>query len=229
VVAGTDAAHEGQSKSGRSRALRALLVGVSIGLIGCGSYDVTLGAVSAYRIQATSCGTWDSAGAHTTDEYFVGHSSSRANETLAYFVFDLGAVAGKTVTNAALTLPGTNDWQITKLDPRVPPSLLFKLEVTPLPAQLNLMQVTQGNGDPQVYQDVFAEQLLGFSWVASGATSNTYDAFHYDTGRLQAAVNAGGLYPLFAVSRYGTLATTEEYLYGQSTLVPGIVLNIDVE
>jgi len=205
-----------------------LLIGVSLGLAGC-SYDVTLGSVTTYTLVATSCGTWNSSGVHTTGEYFVGHSTDRPDETLAYFVFDLTPVAGKTVTDASLTLPGTGDWTITVPDAAHTPALQFKLGATPLPASLTLAQVTGAGDDTSVYPDVHAEQDLGFGWVPSGSTTNTYGAFTYDTGRLQSAANAGGLYPIFAVQRFGETATTEEYLYGGSVFGPGIVFDVTTE
>jgi hypothetical protein len=216
----------------RARRRGALLIGVSLQLAGCG-YDVTLGGVTTsaptYALFATSCGTWNSAGVHTTGEYFVGHSTDRPDDTTAYFVFDLTPIAGKTVTAASLTLPGTSDWKITVADANETPALQFKLGATPLPASLTLAQVTGGSDDVHVYPDVYAEQDLGFDWVPSGGTTNSYAAFYYDKTRLQAAVDAGGLYPIFAVQRFAESATTEEYFYGDSVFGPGIVLDVTVE
>jgi hypothetical protein len=91
---------------------------------------------------------------------------------------------------------------------------------------LTLARVTSGDGDTGVYAEVHAEQDLGFDWVSTGSDTHTYDAFHYDNARLQAAVNAGGLYPLFAVQRFGEAASTDEYLYRGGILGPDIVLRI---
>jgi hypothetical protein len=214
--------------SPRARSLRGLwLLGVSLTLAGC-SYDVTLGNLTTYALAATTSGTWDSSGVHATGVYFVGHTTDPPDDTLSYFVFDLTPVAGKTVTDASLTLPGTSDWKIT-VPGTQPLALQFKLGATPLPASLTLAQVTGGSDDTSVYPDVSAEQDLGFAWVPSGSTTNTYGAFTYDTTRLQDAVNAGGLYPIFAVQRFGQTATTAEYLYGGGVFGPGIVLDVTVE
>lgn len=62
-----------------------------------------------------------------------------------------------------------------------------------------------------------------------GSTTNTYDAFHYDTARLQRAVDAGGMYPLFAVSCFADTAVTEQYLYGGATCGLAIVFTIEAE
>ena|SRR5450432_3961784 len=206
------------------------LVISALGLAACSSYDATLGSVTEYELQATGCGTWDSSGVHTPGEYFVGHSSARPNDTIAYFVFDLTPLAGRTVTAAGLSLPGTSDWKTTVTPPAAElPGLVFKLGTTPLPTALTLAEVTTGMNDPSVYRGVEAEPILGFSWVASGADINIYDAFHYDAARLQAAVAAGGFYPLFGVPGYGVTATTDEYLYGSSAFDRAIVLKVSVE
>ena len=204
-----------------------LLVGTA-SLVGC-SYDVVLGSVTSHRLPALQCGTWDSLGVHTTGDYFVGHSAARPNDTLSYFVFDLSRVQGKTITAASLTIPGTTDWRITVPEPPPTTLLAFKLGASPMPASLTLVRVTGGGTDPAVYQDVRAEQDLGFGWFASGSTSNTYDAFHYDNQRLQRAANAGAMYPLFAVDRFANTASTEEYLYGGGACGPNIVLTVETE
>jgi hypothetical protein len=211
----------------RFRGRGLLLVG-TVSLVGC-SYDVVLGSVTSHRLPAMQCGTWNSLGVHTTGDYFVGHSAARPNDTLSYFVFDLSPVQGKTITAASLTIPGTTDWRITVPEPPPTTVLAFKLGTTPLPASLTLARVTGGASDPAVYQDVRAEQDLGFGWFPSASTSNTCDAFHYDNQRLQRAANAGGMYPLFAVDRFTNMASTEEYLYGGGACGPNIVLTVEIE
>ncbi len=205
-------------------------MGCSLGLAGC-SYDVTLGNVGHYALVAESCGTWDSTGVHTTGDYFVGHSTARPNEALAYFVFDMTPVMSQTLTGAELAIPGTDDWAITVDAPAQegPPPLQFRLSTQPLPAGLTLAQVTGGDNDTSVYTAVHAEQDLGFQWVQSGSTTNVYGAFTYDTGRLQSGVDASGLYPLFGVERWGESETTDEYLYGNSVCTAGVVLYVTVQ
>jgi len=203
-----------------------LTSGALLSLVGCFTYDVNLGSVSEPLV-ATTCGTWDSAGTHETDVYFVGHSSTNPNDTISYFVFDLTPVEGKTLTDATLTIPGTGDWAITVASGSVP-DLQFKLGTRPLPPGLTLAQVTEAT-DAGVYQDVEAEEDLGFGYMTSGATTQAFDAFHYDTARLQGAVNDGGLYPLFAVSRLGLDAATEEYLYGGGVYNQGILFTVTFE
>jgi hypothetical protein len=211
----------------RARSVRGLSwMGAAI-CAACGSYDVPLGSVTTYALPAVTCGTWDSLGAHTVGGYFVGHTTSSPDD-ISYFVFDLTAVQGRTVTHASLTIPGTSDWKITVSAPETPP-LQFKLGATPLPASVTMTQVMGGSDDPDVYSDVHAEQDLGFGWVSSGAATTTYGAFTYDTGRLQDAVNAGGPYAMFAVERFGETAGTDEYLYGGGVCGPDIVLNVTVE
>jgi hypothetical protein len=203
-----------------------LLAAGALPLATC-SYEVLLGTVTSYRLSAVDCGTWDSLEVHTTGEYFVGHSAARPNDTMSYFVFDLSPVAGKKVTAASIAIPGTSDWKITVAEPDA--GSFFKLGTTPLPAGTTLAQVTVGGPNSTVYDDVRAEQDLGFEWVPSGSTVNTYDAFHYDGSRLQAAVNLGGLYPLFAVDRFTETAPTEEYLYGGGLCGPDVVLIVSTE
>ena len=206
---------------------RGLLL-VAASLVGC-SYDVVLGSVTSHRLPALQCGTWNSLGIHTTGDYFVGHSAARPNDTLSYFVFDLSPVRGKTITAASLTMPGTSDWRITVAEPAPTTLLAFKLGTTPLPASLTLARVTGGASDQAVYQDVRAEQDLGFGWFASGSTTNTCDAFHYDNQRLQRAANAGGMYALFAVDRFTNMSSTEEYLYGGAACGPNVFLTVETE
>src|ERR1019366_2111440 len=117
-----------------------LLVGTA-SLVGC-SYDVVLGSVTSHRLPALQCGTWDSLGVHTTGDYFVGHSATRPNDTLSYFVFDLSREPGKTITAASLTIPGTTDWRITVPEPPPTTLLAFKLGASPMPASLTLVRVT---------------------------------------------------------------------------------------
>ena len=207
---------------------RGLLLVATVSLVGC-SYDVVLGSVTSHRLPALQCGTWNSLGVHTAGDYFVGHSAARPNDTLSYFVFDLSSVRGKTITRASLTLPGTSDWRITVPEPPPTTLLAFKQGATPLPPGLTLARVTGAASDLTVYQDVRAEQDLGFGWFASGSTSNTCDAFHYDNQRLQRAANAGGMYPLFAVDRFTNMASTEEYLYGGGVCGPDVVLTVETE
>jgi hypothetical protein len=200
----------------------------SAGLAGC-TYVVVLGSGTTYSLPVTSCGTWDSLGAHATGGYFVGHTIDAPDDTISYFVFDLTPVQGRTIATVSLTLPGTPDWKITVSDANKTPALQFKLGVTPLPATLTLTQITDGSDDPSVYHDVHAEQDLGFNWVSSGGITRSYAAFTYDTARLQDAVNAGGPYPMFAVQRFGETAGTAEYLFGDGVCSPDIVLNVTVE
>jgi hypothetical protein len=199
----------------------------SLGLTACG-YDVTLGILKTQELVATSCGTWNSKGVHTIGEYFVGHSTARPDETLDYFVFDMSTVQGLTLTGAELSIPGTSDWAMTVPAPSQegPPPLQFRLATTPLPSGLTLAQVTEGDNDTGVYAAVHAEGDLGFQWVQSGSTTNLYGAFTYDTGRLQSAADAAGLWPLFGVETWGEAGTTDEYLYGGSMCNTGIVLHV---
>jgi hypothetical protein len=198
-----------------------LFVAGALSLLGC-SYEVVLGSVTTYPLTVRQCGTWDISGVHTTNEYFVGHSVARPNDTISYFVFDLSPVQGKSITAARLTLPGRSDWKVTVPEPGTTDLFDFKLGTTPLPAGITLAQVTGGANDPSVYHDVRSEQDLGFAWVSSGSTTNTYEAFHYDHARLQRAVDAGGMYALFAVSRFADTAVTEQYLYGGATCGPAV-------
>ena len=71
--------------------------------------------------------------------------------------------------------------------------------------------------------------ILGFAWEPSGDVTNTYGAYSYGTQRFQDAVDAGGLYPLFAVDSFGQSASTPEYLFGGGVCGPGIVLTVTVE
>jgi hypothetical protein len=204
-----------------------LLTGVLVCLAGC-SYDVSLGSV-AYPLPATTCGTWDSTGVHTTGGYVVGHLTDAPVDTIAYFVFDLTPLRGRTVVTASLTIPGTSDWKIVLPDGGETPPLQFMLQVKPLPPSLTLSQVTDGGNDPSVYADVAAERDLGFDWVPAGNVTRPYGAFTYDTVRLQNAVNAGGLYPMFAVQGYGEADSTEEYLFGGGVCSPEAELTVTVE
>jgi hypothetical protein len=211
----------------RSRCL-ALAIGAALMAVGC-TYPVSLGTVTTYRLVALQCGTWDSTGVHSSGEYFVGHSTFRPNDTISYFVFDLSPVRGKTIAGASLVIPGTNDWKVTVPEPGTTNRLYFKLGTTPEPAGMTLDEVTSGTSDAGVYQQVRAEQDLGFAWVPSGSTVQRYDAFHYDSARLTRAVDAGGMFVLFAVDRFASQATTEEYLYGQGICPAGITFDVEVE
>jgi hypothetical protein len=204
---------------------RAWLLGGFLLLAGC-TYAVPMGRMTTFALQVQSCGKWDSSGTHTPGQYFVGHTSHPPDDTISYFVFDLTPVRGMTLTDAHLAIPGTADWKVTVPTPAGDPPLAFKVGITPLPGGLTLDQVTAGHADPSVYQHVHAEDDLGFGWFQSGNDTHAVGAFTYDTARLQAAVDAGGPYALFAVQRFGEQIGTDEYFYGGGVCGPGIVLRI---
>lgn len=194
---------------------------------------LSLGTVTAqaatFHLKATTCGTWDSAGNHTVGEYFTGFSFERPNNTVSYFIFDLTPVKGKKVTSCNLTITGTKDFTFTAIWSNHTPTHQFKIGATPMnPAKMTVAQITTGNHNPSIWKNVHSEQNLGYGWLPDGLHPGfRLDAFHYNNQRLQAAVNAGGLFAMFGVERFHDRATGEQYIWDDSHFAGAeLVMNI---
>lgn len=184
---------------------------------------------ATHTLKAITCGTWDSAGNHTVGEYFTGFSRERPNNTVSYFIFDLSSIKGKNVTNCNLTITGTKDFAFTAIWANHTPTHQFKIGCTPMnPGKLTVAQITTGNHNSSIWKDVHSEQNLGYGWLPDGLHPGFHlDAFHYNNQRLQAAVNAGGLFALFGVERFDNQNTGEQYIWGQSKFA-GTQLELNV-
>jgi hypothetical protein len=198
-----------------------------------------LGSVKAassttFHLIATTCGTWDSAGHHTVGTYQVGHSKEHPNQSTAYFVFDLTPIQGRKVVGANLTIPGTSDFSITDVWANHTPTHQFKVGIAPQNVgAITLNELEHGNNDSTLFinaNDANRNQDLGYGWVQDGLHAGfAFDADHYHPERLQAAVNAGGLFAFWACDRFDSGSTGENYVWGNSTFNHGITLNITVQ
>lgn len=194
---------------------------------------VSLQAATVFHLPSITCGTWNAAGKHTVGSYQIGYSAELPVKQAAYFIFDLTSIRGRVVTANNITIPGTTDFHITGDWPNRPagaPVHQFKAGMTPQNVAANSVnQITTGNNNTSIYNNVIREQNLGYGWVPDGLHRGmAFDAFHFNPARLQALVNTGGLVAFWAVDRADINAGSENYIWGNSSCNAGIVMNITV-
>jgi hypothetical protein len=181
-------------------------------------------------------GTWNADGVHTSTNgsYMIGYNYEYQAEQAAYFVFDLTPIQGKTVTNCYLHIPGSIDFHITDYWPTPTANNLtnhqqFKVGIAPQGTD-TLDQITNGNNSTTIYldgADPNRNQDLGYGWVMDGLHLGfNFAAFTYNTERLQAEVNTGGKWAFWAVDRFDSASTGENYLWGSTFYTTNIVLTI---
>lgn len=188
---------------------------------------------TTFHLPSTTCGTWNAAGKHAVGSYQIGYSTELPTKQAAYFIFDLNPIRGRVVTATNVTIPGTTDFRITGSWPNHPANqtaIQFKVGITPQNVAANsVSQITTGDNNVSVYNNVIREQNLGYGWVADGLHRGVaFDAFHFHPERMQALVDRGGLVAFWAVDRADINAGSENYVWGESSCNAGIVLNVTV-
>jgi hypothetical protein len=229
-----------------------LVLGAIAVLLCLGATDVR--AQHTYNLTAITCGNWNSAGIHDpTTLYQIGYSYTRPNEQIAYFEFDLTPAMGKTITSASIIIPGSTDYSINSYwanpDNNDGPGgsntnhIQFKVGIRPMCSTgypETLSTILTGNNNKSLYtnvDDANRNADLGYRWVPEGFHfGDAFDAFHYEsTGQtgpyLQNAVNAGGVYILWAADVVDTTqagpVAPENYLWGSTSYNTGIILTIN--
>ncbi|MDP9174058.1 MAG: hypothetical protein M3O30_09365 [Planctomycetota bacterium] len=190
----------------------------AVALMGIGAANVQ---AANHNINANAAGTWDKNGKHSTGRYFVGHSTQIPADTISYFVFDLSSIKGKHVTHASITVPGTNDWNFTVPWTGHNPLFQFKQKSTNMDtSRFTTRDITNGMPNPadnwKIYHYEQSLENLSYAWFPDGHTHNyeiTPPRFPATLAKVQAMVNAGGNWPIFMCSGFGTTARTEEYQY----------------
>lgn len=192
-----------------------------------------IGASSApaatFHLAATASGNWNDQGIRTGGNYQIGNSTEHPHQQAAYFAFNLNAVKGRTVTDANVLIPGSTDYTITSIWSGHTPSHQLKVGVAPQGPN-SVSQITTGNNNKTLYinaADANRNQDLGYNWVVDGLhKGKTFDAFHYNNARFQAAVNRGGAYVLWSCSRVQGPSGAENYIWGNTRFTTAIVLNV---
>jgi hypothetical protein len=209
------------------------------------SFAGNLPAQVTNTFQCIAEGTWNSGGVHTATNgsYMIGYNYEYPVEQAAYFLFDLSSIQGKTVTGCSLYIPGSIDYLIT--DYWGTPTAnnrndhqQFKVGIAPQCANVTngaanfvpLGTITNAATAGNVYHycmDANDNQDLGYGWVQDGLHFGMhFDAFTYNTGRLQAEVNAGGVWAFWACDRFDSGAGAQNYLWGSTFSTTNIVLTI---
>jgi hypothetical protein len=220
--------------------LSAAMLAASIGVGGAGLQAANY----VHYIPATTCGTWNSAGVHSTStDYQIGYSTQLPNEQAAYFEIDLDSVKGQTVSSCVMYILGSPDYNITCY--WVNPDNLngpnntntiheqFKVGMRPQGAD-TLSEVLTGNNNVTVYTDAAdanRNQDLGYTWASNGVHPNqVFDTDHYNPSRLQTEVNAGGDWIFWACDDDDTDQSggtgVENYIWGTTTFNNQLILEI---
>lgn len=191
-----------------------------------------------HYITAITSGNWNSQGIrdNTTDgdptDYQIGYSMQLPNEQIAYFEFDLTPIQGQTVTGCGIFIPGSTDYNITDYWSNVGANnrflhQQFKVGIRPQGSP-TLSQILTGNNNPGLFtnvDDAGRNQDLGYGWVPEGLHQNfEFDAFTYNTARLQTEVNTGGMWVFWGADAYDSGAGVENYIWGSTDYNTGIVL-----
>lgn len=209
------------------------------------SFVGNLPAQVTHTFECIAEGAWNASGVHaaTNGSYMIGYNYEFQVEQAAYFVFDLSSIQGKTVTGCSIYIPGSIDYDIT--DYWGTPTAnnrndhnQFKVGIAPqcanitngAPNFVSLNTITNGNNVYNVFHyclDANDNQDLGYAWVEDGLHfGQHFGAFTYNTARLQAEVDAGGVWAFWACDRFDSGAGAQNYLWGSTFYTTNIVLTI---
>jgi len=187
-----------------------------------------------YHLANLASGNWNDLNQRQANSYQIGFSTGRPHKQAAYFEFDLTPAKGKTVTDCNLLIVGSTDYHISSVFPSTPP-LQFKVGIgaqSPLATPFSVSQITTGNNIPNLYLYCATQRNpdLGFRRLTDGLHQGvTFDAFHFDSTqghRIQAAVNAGGNYVLWARDDFDGGNDGQNYIWGSTAFNAGNILNI---
>jgi len=190
-----------------------------------------------YHFANLASGNWNDLNQRQANSYQIGFSTGRPHKQAAYFEFDLTPAKGKTVTDCNLLIVGSTDYHISSVGP-INGVFTNKFRVgigaqSRLDTPFSVSQITTGNNIPNLYRDCgtpFYNEDLGYHLLTEGLHQGTlFDAFHFDSERghrIQAAVNAGGKYILWARSENDNGNDGVNYIWGSTAFNAGNILNI---
>jgi len=187
-----------------------------------------------YHLANLASGNWNDLNQRQANSYQIGFSTGRPHIQAAYFEFDLTPAKGKTVTDCNLLIAGSTDYHISSVFSYLTPPKQFKVGIaaqSPLANPFSVSQITTGNNIASIYHYcALAAQNpdLGYRKVTDGLHLGvTFDAFHFDSAhRIQAAVNAGGNYVLWARDDFDGGNDGQNYIWGSTVFNAGNILNI---
>ena len=205
---------------------------------------------TTFRLPALASGNWNAAGIHTVGNYQIGHSTQLPHQQAAYFEFNLDPIKGRKLVSASVLIPGSTDYNIEVTYPTKCPgnnTPCFKVGMAPQGA-LSTSDIVSpsSNHNTNVFlqgNDVHQNQDLGYAWVEDGVHKGlAFDADHYNNGRLQDEINAGGDWVFWARDVFDSgeknmsngacpacPGGVENYVWGNTSFTKSIVLIITVQ
>jgi len=207
---------------------------ITLSAAGNGLVRAQSATTTTFQLTALASGNWNAAGVHTVSNYQTGFSTELPNKQVAYFEFNLDPVKGRTVTAASALIPGSTDYDIGSVyAPRCGTAPCFKIGIVPQGTS-TLAEIVSptSNNNTNVFtsgNDANRNQDLGYEWVENGLhPGEKFNAFTYNTQRLQAEVNAGGDWVFWGRDAFDTGSTTENYIWGSTAYNTGITLILTV-
>jgi hypothetical protein len=197
-----------------------------------------LQAQVTYDLPCLASGNWNTANQRQDDNYQIGFSTEQPIEQAAYFLYDLTPVQGQTIVTANMLIIGSTDYHISTFWPNhqgSPPQVWFKVGIVPQTVSRNSVdEIVNGDNIPGLYTGQIGSNANdnGYAWVMDGLHEGVrFDAWHYEgTGhrppRLQDAVNAGGLFVMWAADRFDNANDGENYIWGSTAFDAGNQLRI---
>lgn len=181
------------------------IVNMTVALAGCGagpdeSTSATEQAVTTtVTIQAKSFGNWSNTGVRTSGSYLTGIVGGVQH--VGYYVFDLTAVAGKTVQAVSLVAndpAGGSRVTITS------PKSGLRVPIRPI-ANLSIATLTGGNNDSGVFSAIAGESSQDdytYDYVKAGAGNVTWSLLTYDNTRIPDLIKAAKAGTELALTSY---------------------------
>ncbi|MGA2287142.1 RICIN domain-containing protein [Bradyrhizobium sp.] len=206
---------------------------ITLSAAGTGLVRAQSATTTTFQLTALASGNWNAAGVHTVSNYQIGYSTEQPNQQVAYFEFDLDPIKGRTVVEASALIPGSTDYSIgSTYAPRCGTAPCFKVGIVPQGTS-TLAEIVSptSNNNTNIYtsgNDANRNQDLGYEWVENGLhPGEKFNAFTYNTQRLQAEVNAGGDWVFWGRDAFST-GSAENYIWGDTAYNTGIVLIVTV-
>jgi hypothetical protein len=199
----------------------------------CTGFASVQAAGHTFNLSNVASGNWNDQNQRQSNNYQIGKSTERPRVQAAYFVFDLTPAKGKHITSANMLIVGSTDYNVTTVWPGHS-GVNFKAGMTPMTVSRNsVSQIMTGNNIASLYHDQCSGSPdNGYGWVPDGLHRGfRFDAWHYEStlgrgNRLQNGVNAGGLFVVWAVDRFGVSQAGENYIWGSTSFNSGNQLQI---
>ena len=205
------------------------IVGAITAVIMLSGASGALAAGSTYNLTNLASGNWNNQNVRTSNLYLIGFNAQHPNEQAAYFEFDLTPVQGKTISSANMLIIGSTDYHISDVwtgHPAGTTENQFKVGISPQNVGSDsVSQIVTGNNIANLYHDQSgnSQNDNGYGWVTTGLhPGQRFDAWTYEGRgtrgpRLQDAVNAGGLFVMFASDRFDSGNDGQNYIWGSTS------------